>query len=214
MKPMLKSKNFREFFNPPMPDITKIKTVKNRYSWVEKNQVDFVREVVWFRTWSLSYINIEVRGFAMIFLHNNIKLNAHISKFDNSQDKGCTFCNLSQRYNPAPSERIRHFFYYCPISTDFAERYFGEFLTNINLIEFNMQWLLIGAPSYITFKVLNVINIELIFVNYFLYRSRLSKKLPTIRDFKFYMSWNRALLLKNSYYAQGYAKLRRPIEPD
>ena len=77
-----------------------------------------------------------------------------------------------------------------------------------------MQWLLIGAPSYINLKILNVINIELMFVNYFLYRSRLSKKLPTIRDFKFFMNWNRALMLKNKYYAQGFSKLRLPPEPD
>ena len=150
----------------------------------------------------------------MSFLNNNLKLNAHISKFDVNQNKNCTFCSLSQRYNPAPSERLRHFFYYCPISTEFAENHFQSFLENINLIDFNMQWLMIGAPSYINFKLLNVINIELMFINYFLYRSRLSKKLPTIRDFKFFMSWNRALLLKNTYYSQGYAKLRRPPDPD
>ena len=213
-KPFLRSKNFREFFNPPKPDITKINTVKNRYAWVQKPQVEFAREVVWFRTWSLSYINIDVRGFAMIFLNNGLKLNSHISKFDASQNKNCTFCSLSQRFNPAPSERLRHFFYYCPISSEFAEEYFNNFLENLPIITFNMQWLLIGAPSYINFKLLNAINIELMFVNYFLYRSRLAKKLPTIRDFKFFMGWNRSILLKNKHYAQGYSKLRRPIEPD
>ena len=150
----------------------------------------------------------------MIFLNNGLKLNAHISKFDVNTNKNCTFCSLCQRFNPAPSERLRHFFYYCPISTDFAENYFTSFLEHINLIEFNMQWLLIGAPSYINFKLLNVINIELFFVNYFLYKSRLSKKLPTIRNFQFFMNWNRKLLLKNKYYAQGFSKLRRPLEPD
>ena len=75
-----------------------------------------------------------------------------------------------------------------------------------------MQWLLIGGPTFLNFKILNVVNIELMYVNFFLYRSRLSKKLPTIRDFKFYMSWNRALLLRNSYYAQGFAKFNLTID--
>ena len=57
-----------------------------------------------------------------------------------------------------------------------------------------------------------IINIEIMFLNFFLYNCRFKKKKPNIIDFSNYMRWNRVILFKNLSYSRKFAKLCFPFD--
>ena len=208
----LKSKNFRPFFQNYEGDIKSMQYVKKRYLKVGLNTVqESAREIFFQSTWHLSYLSMDVRNFFFKFLHNYLKLNASINHFDNSVSQECSFCLVDNR-RPAPKEVIEHVYYECPTIILFAQQYFKDyFLQNCN-INFEHQWLFIGAPTYLSENFINVINIEIAFFNFFVYKSRFKKRRPIVRDLKQFMFWNRKIAMKNKRYQLNFKKLNVPFD--
>ena len=142
----------------------------------------------------------------MRFVNNYIKLNANIGRWDPTQTQDCTFCTTNHVVLGAAKEKYPHFFGTCNITQNFATSYFNEFLEKIHF-NFSIEWLLLGAPSVLNKDLISIINIELMFMNYFLYNCRNKKKRPLLNDFHNYMTWNRKILFKNPSYKKNLKKL-------
>ena len=207
----LKSKDFRVYFLPKHTDIKKITTTINRYNWAGINPIDSVREILFHKVWQHQFLPIDLRHFALKFVNNYYKLNVHLNGRDPLIPADCSFCTTNYIALGAEREKIDHFYGKCNISRKFATDYFNEFLQFVN-VDFSPDWLLIGAPSTIAFDLIFVINIEIIFLNYFMYNCRFKKTKPKINDFLNYMSWNRKVIRKNQGYNIKFAKLKFPFD--
>ena len=154
---------------------------------------------------------MEIKNFSFKLFHNYLKLNAAINHFDNSVSQECSFCLIDYR-RPCPKEVVEHVYFHCPTIIDFAKKYFQEFfLLNTN-INFEHSWLLIGAPTFLSEDQIFIINIEICFLNYFVYRARFKKRRPLIKDFKQFMFWNRNIAMRNKKYKKSFKKLNVPFD--
>ena len=202
----LKSKDFRVFLRKDIPKINEIATTIHRYNWAGVNPVDSLREIYFQSVWKTSYLPIDVRDFSLRFVNNYIKLNANIGRWDPTQTQDCTFCTQSYVVLGAAKEKYPHFFGICNITKPFATSYFNGFLEKIHF-DFSIEWLLLGAPSVLNKNLAEIIIIEIMFLNFFLYRCRNKKKKPLLNDFHNFMSWNRKILLKNNAYKRNFKRL-------
>ena len=207
----LKSKDFRIFFLPKQTEIKKITTTINRYNWAGINPIDSVREIMFHKVWQYQFLPIELRHFSLKFVNNYYKLNVHLHGRDNTVSADCSFCTTNYVALGAEREKIDHFFGKCNVTQNFATNYFNEFLQHVNF-NFSIDWLLLGAPSTIAFDLLFIINIEIMFLNYFMYNCRFKKTKPKINDFINFMSWNRNVIRKNHGYNVKFAKLKFPFD--
>ena len=205
-KPKLKSKNFREYFSRSKNlDYKTIPTSKNRYLWCNFNEVDSERESRWHNTWQFCFLPIEIRSFGFKLFNNYLKLNSNISHFSEDVSAACTFCTKSNDL-PAPKETILHFFINCPTTVKFVSDHFRIFLENTN-VQFNQQFMLLGAPNNITETLASLINIEILIISLFLFNSRLKNKIPLGINFSIHIKCTRDLLLRNAKYKQMYSRL-------
>ena len=206
MNDKLRSRDFRIYLRTNIPKIKDIPTTIHRYEWAGVNPVDSLREIYFQNVWKTSYLPIDVRDFSLKFVNNHIKLNANIGRWDPTQKQDCSFCTQSYVVLGAAKEKYPHFFGVCSITQPFAKRYFNEFLEKIHF-DFSIEWLLLGAPSVINKKLTDIINIEIMFMNFFLYTCRNKQKKPLLNDFHNYMSWNRKILMKNPAYKRNFKRL-------
>lgn len=210
-KPNFKSKNFRKYLTTDNQEIKKCVSTVNRYKWASATEIDVKREISWTKTWTLSFIPIEMRDFSFKSINNYLYFNGHISHFSNEVSPACTFCILEKRL-PAPKETIKHFFIDCPTTGYFTNNHFDSLLSNYN-IEFSADWLLLGSPSTLP-KYLNfILNIEILLISCFLFQMRVKNKTPLSINFKAYSEWNRKLFLKYTYYNDSYQKFSNPFDP-
>ena len=210
LNPKNKSKDFRPYFRHNKPDITKIKTTKNRYLWANTTPVQFAREVYWQNVWKLNCITIDMRSFALKFFNNHEKYNANINHFDAEVSQNCTFCTGPDNLG-AVKETKRHFFGTCNVTRDFAFEYFNTFLQNVDF-NFEISWLLIGAPAHFSHNHIYIINIELIHFNFFLFKCRKMRKKPTILAFNNFMSWHRKILFRHNNYKIKFKSHKFPYD--
>ena len=94
---------------------------------------------------------------------------------------------------------------------NFANEYFNDFLQNTH-VNFSIDWLLVGAPTTIAADLITIINIEIMFLNFFMYNCRFKKTKPRIIDFLHFMSWNRKVLLRNASYKKKFLRLQIPFD--
>ena len=210
-KPNYKSKHFRKYLALDNQDIKKCVSSTNRHKWASTEEIDINREITWTKTWTFSFIPIEMRDFSFKSVNNYLYFNGQISHFSNEVSPECTFCILNKRL-PAPKETIKHFFLDCPTTNSFTIEHFSSFLSNFNL-HFSINWLLLGSPSNIPKYLSFIINIEILIISCFLFQMRLKKKQPLTVNFKAYSEWNRKLLKKNSYYDKSFQKFLNPFDP-
>ena len=73
--------------------------------------------------------------------------------------------------------------------------------------------MLLGAPRTLTKNYAKVLNIEIILVAFFLFQSRLKKKLPLTSNLYDFISFQRKFLIKNKQYKVGYEKSILQFDP-
>ena len=186
---------------PKQIDIKKITTTINRYNWAGVNTIDSVREILFHKVWQTIFLPIDIRHYALKFVNNYLKLNVHLNGNGRNPQisPDCSFCTTNYVVLGAEREKIDHFFGKCNVSKKFASDYFSEFLQNID-VNFSIDWLLLGAPSTLAMDLIFIINIEIMFLTYFMHNCRFKKTKPKINDFLNFMSWNRKVMLKNNSY--------------
>lgn len=210
-KKNLKSKHFRPFLISKKFEIEKIKTTENRYFWSSTILIDKERELLWQRNWSHSFMTIESKDFAFKMLNNQIKLNAHISHFDENISPSCTFCTVSRNL-PAEKETIKHFFIDCPSTNFLCNSYFSKLLRNKNCV-FNNNWLLIGAPRTLYKNLSFVINIQLILMCLFLFKCRNKNQLPLEKNWEYFLTWHNTLFARSKKYSENLSLFSNPFDP-
>ena len=175
------------------------------------NPIDSVREILFHKVWQNQFLPIDFRHFSLNFVNNYYKLNVHLSNEDPTVSADCSFCTTNYVALGAEREKIDHFFGKCNVTKRFATEYFNQFLENVNF-NFSIDWLLLGAPSTLALDLIFIINIEIMFLNYFMYNCRFKKSKPRIIDFLNFMSWNRKVIRKNHSYNVKFAKLKFPFD--
>jgi exonuclease III len=97
--PTTKSKSFRAILEKGTFCVEKSNTTVKRYSWVNlpRINVDRERELIFQKTWTFSFLPINLRCFAFKLCNNRLLLNAHKAKFINNHSADCTFCVMSNR---------------------------------------------------------------------------------------------------------------------
>ena len=211
MNSELRSKDFRTFFRPDRPQIKNLLTTKNRYSWANVTPVETAREVLFHKVWQTNFLPIDLRHFSLKFVNNYYKLNIHLHNTDPTISSDCSFCTTNYVALGAEREKIDHFFGKCHISQNFAKTYFSSFLQNTHAT-FSIDWLLVGAPTNLAADLIFLINIEIMFLNFFMYNCRFKRKKPLINDFLQYMSWNRKVLMRNNIYHKKFLRLQIPFD--
>jgi hypothetical protein len=114
--------------------------------------------------------------------------------------------NLSlNKVLPAPKENYAHFFIHCPTNQRICNTYFRSFLNNTNII-WESSFLTLGAPSDLVSWCSMIINIEILLVNFFIYESRVDKKIPLIVNLNYHTSRYRNILLLSPKYRKAWLK--------
>jgi hypothetical protein len=80
--------------------------------------------------WMCSYYTPKIRDFVYKFHSNKLGLNTRVSHFNNTTDRGCSFCKISMqnRYGPIMEETFEHLFYSCTHTNYVIEKFFNKFL--------------------------------------------------------------------------------------
>ena len=207
----VKSKFFRNYLDSNKFDISKSICSINRYKWTDSGQVDVERELLWQKNCHLSFVTIEFKDMAFKLMNNQLKLNSHISHFDNSKNAACTFCDISPN-RPSPKETIKHLFVDCPTSIQLVSLYFSNFLWNKNF-NFQPSWILIGSPPTIPKNLAFIINIHLILIASFIYKCRIKKQTPIERNLICFIQTNNNLFKNNLNYASNIRLFSNPFDP-
>ena len=168
--------------------------------WCNFNEVDSERESRWHNTWQFCFLPIEIRSFGFKLFNNYLKFNCNISHFSEDVSAACTFCTKSKAL-PAPKETISHFFINCPTTVEFVSDHFRHFLGNTG-VQFNQNFMLLGAPNDITESLATLINIEILIISLFLFNFRLENKITSRTNFLLHIKYTRDLLLRSAKYTQ------------
>lgn len=207
----VKSKFYRHYLDSNKFDISKSICSINRYKWTDSGQVDVERELLWQKNWHLSFAAVDFKDMSFKIINNQLKLNSHISHFDNSKNASCTFCDISFN-RPAPKETIKHLFVDCPTSNQLVSLYFSNFLWNKNF-NFKPSWILIGSPPTIPKNLAFIINIHLILIALFIYKCRIKKQTPIERNLFCFIKTNNDLFNNNLNYASNIRLFSNPFDP-
>ena len=204
-----KSKDFRAILDKGAFCIEKSNTTIKRYNWVnlDRNIVDKERELMYQKTWTFSFLPINLRCFAFKLFNNRLLLNAHKAKFINNYNENCTFCVL-RNAGGGERETLRHFFFECPTNRDFAKDHFDLLLTN-KTVEYNDRWALIGVQTEVNKGLQYFLNTEIILVFYFLLTTARRGILPNLNDWGQYIGTYRKLLTRNLTYKRAFDNMGR-----
>jgi hypothetical protein len=81
--------------------------------------------------WNSSGILNRIRTFAFKFYNNLLGINTRLSHFVQNQQRGCTFCVLSNNGNGnIPDETFSHIFYECDTFREWHNRFTLKYLPN------------------------------------------------------------------------------------
>ena len=109
LKPNVKSRDFRIFFDNTSFKLKNCKPSKTRYLWLNEN-FDYEREKKFINVWKFSFLPMNIRDFSFKYVNNLLYLNAQLAHFSNSvTNPSCSQCTRSLIL-PAPKESILHFF--------------------------------------------------------------------------------------------------------
>ena len=100
-------------------------------------------------------------------------------------------------------ENLQHFFNSCNTVNEISKTYFDKFMTG-QVIEFDISFLMRGAPTSLTKSKIMILNIEIIIFCFLLYKYKYRKKLPRLINIEFYFSHCRFNMLKNSKYRRAW----------
>ncbi|MCP4054422.1 MAG: hypothetical protein GY739_15455, partial [Mesoflavibacter sp.] len=181
-----------------------------RYNWAELEELDLERERNWQKVWTFCFLPINIREFSFRSVNNYNYFNANISYF-RQESPECTLCRLDKNL-PAPRETAKHFYIDCPVTTNITTNYFTSFLQHTEQ-NFDKSWLLLGVPKTLNKKFTLILNIEIILVTFFLFQSRLKKKIPLISNLYDFINFQRKFLIKNKNYKIGYEKSILQFDP-
>ncbi|MCP4054617.1 MAG: reverse transcriptase family protein, partial [Mesoflavibacter sp.] len=210
LKPNVKSKHFRQFLTIDDQKLEKCKSYLKRYNWAELEELDLERERNWQKVWTFCFLPINIREFSFRSVNNYNYFNANISYF-RQESPECTLCRLD-KYLPAPRETAKHFYIDCPVTTNITTNYFTNFLQHTEQ-NFDKSWMLLGVPKTLNKKFTLILNIEIILVTFFLFQSRLKKKIPLISNLYDFINFQRKFLIKNKNYKIGYEKSILQFDP-
>ena len=187
------SKKYRTIMEACDIQASELRATKSRYSWsmgpsgVGYTSSSYEREKHFMSSWNYSFLYNEVRDFGFKFVFNLLKLNAAWARIKKEDIlAGCTFCSLS-RINPVEKENLQHFFNGCNTVNEVSKSYFEKFVTGQG-IEFDISFLLRGAPISLTKSQIMILNIEIITFCFLLYKYKYRKKLPRLINIEFYFS--------------------------
>ena len=198
----VKAKTFRRYLSISDFSIEHFTPAKTRYKWTN-TPFDDLREKSWVINWKFSFITINIREFIFKFLNNRLAFNANLSHYQNSTTPpDCTFCSLTN-LRPVCKETYRHFFIGCPTTIKLFDLYFNGFLER--KIEYkNINLLLLGAPANLDSAPKLILNIELLLFNFFIFREKLSRKIPLLINLNNFFEWYRVFFLKSFYYRRSW----------
>jgi hypothetical protein len=80
--------------------------------------------------WMRSYYNPKLRDFVYKFHSNKLGLNTRVSHFNNTTDRGCSFCKIAMqnRFGPIMEESFEHLFYSCTHTNLVIDKFLIKFL--------------------------------------------------------------------------------------
>ena len=203
-----KSKYYRSFLVKNNLELKDIPTVSNRYGWCEINFADSAREMNFQNVWQKSFLPLSIRDYSLRFINNKEKLNIHLFKSRYNVFPACSFCAIDND-ETENRETIEHFYNKCDTVREFSKSIFENYFPDVN---FDISWLLIGAPSNLSSSLIFIINIEIFFINFFLYNFQNSRCLPTLEHYNRFMSWYRIFMLKNERYKTAYYDHNFPFD--
>jgi zinc-binding in reverse transcriptase len=124
--------------------------------------------------WTNHYLPSDMRVFLFKLYNNRLKTNARASKFNQSINAGCTFCELKSNL-PACKETIAHLFWDCTATNEAVTHALTYFLNfDVNKTEFFTGE--IAAPSNkIKSCILSLFNV----MQFITWEFKWQKKLPS-----------------------------------
>jgi hypothetical protein len=129
--------------------------------------------------WANKLLPNKVREFNFKFRNNVLGLNTRVSHFNQNVGRGCTFCTAA-RIEPVPDEDFLHLFFGCPAVGNILERFFDNFLPELNLDTGakKKNYLFLGINP-LTGKIDNVfLELLSIILMWYIWECKLQKKQP------------------------------------
>ena len=124
--------------------------------------------------------NNRIKWFHYQMVRGILKVNHIVSKFKNGVNENCTFCN-------GASETIIHLFFECQISRKFIKEALAYLVRFGITYDFNdarpYEFVMQSRAERWHYKSF----VLLLYVKYFIWKSRCGKKVPTMREFKLWL---------------------------
>ena len=138
------------------------------------------RRLCFFNSWNISYIPIELKNFCLTYCSNKIYFNFTRARWQDISPY-CTFCRINGVNNPPP-ETLQHFLCDCPSTTSVIQKFLPALSAPNEPTKLTFA---AGAPKG---PLQKFINIEILILIFYLYKSKLAKRNPSFASLRYYLN--------------------------
>ena len=164
------------------------------------------RRLCFFNLWNISYIPIELKNFILNYCSNKIYFNFTRARWQEISPF-CTFCRINGVNNPAP-DTLQHFLCECPYTTAVIQKFLPA-LSAVN--EPPSITFAAGAPKS---SLQIFINIEILTLIFYLYKSKLAKRNPSFASLRYYLNeYRREMSSRSKVYRSMMDKAKHKLDP-
>jgi hypothetical protein len=149
--------------------------------------------------WSTNFLPCRFATFLFKFVNNTLGLNTRVSHFDDTVDRKCTICILSNIANPE-DESFLHFFFLCPVTTQWRNKFESKILVDLpprnTLLSRKLLWFTgtTESPSPYSFAL----QLCILFFQFLIWECKLQKKAPSFNTLLNYFSTDMSNLIRSS----------------
>ena len=141
---------------------------------LSEGQLNLKKKIYLVNIWSLSFLPLDLKEFALLHLNNKHIFNLCCSRFNVNVSPDCNFCKLFPSIDRISGESYEHLYLLCPSVKPLADLYFT------NLFTFTIRHrILLARGCQEDFMSSFVVNIELLLFNFYIFTQRSGGRIPT-----------------------------------
>ena len=191
------TKYIKSFLNKTLVDISKFTSIEffNIYC---NSEFDEIQSKKFLNVWSLNFLPVEVRNFALMRNNNKLILNYQRSRFSGT-GPNCSFC----MFYPCTDDIVEtpeHLFFLCRITKGLIDSYFNNLIEDMNL---DWKEIFFKGAKCTDVKVRHYINTEVTLFSHYIFSVRAIKKLPSFAGLKYHIAMIKKVMFLTSRKYRG-----------
>ena len=173
------ARTFRSFFPNTAVNIDDFQEIKV-LNYLVDGQYDIKYKIEILNMWTLSFLSIDLKNYALFHFNNKNILNLYRARFSETSPE-CTFCRKFPTSNAVAVENFEHLYFSCPFVSTIINTYFLDlFDFTINIKE------VVSRGSQLTSSINLIINVEALLFCFYISTQKSCNRIPTFSGFLYH----------------------------